>query len=36
MRLSLSNLKPLLAGIELVTAYFGVFDRVQRILAGPE
>jgi hypothetical protein len=30
------NLKPLLAGIEPVSACFGVFDRVQRILAGPE
>jgi hypothetical protein len=35
MLLSLSNRKPLLLGIVPVSVFFGVSDRVQRIVAGP-
>ena len=36
MLLSLSNPKPLLPGIEPVSACSGVFDHVQRTVAGPK
>jgi hypothetical protein len=36
MLLSLSNLKLLSVGIVLVSAYSGVFDRVQRTAEGPK